>query len=237
MSDSLQARLEVTEERIRLACRKAGYDRTKVTLLAVTKGQSSETISRAHHLNLNEFGENRVQELLSKNSSLAKEEIYPKWHFLGHLQKNKVKDIVGAVDILHTLDSTDLVSILHKRRKHLKDQGEILTSALPMQCFIQVNVTEENHKSGVRLNNFDQLLETARKSDELSIVGLMVMAPYNRDANKSRPLFSKIRRLAELNELPQLSMGMSQDFEIAIEEGATIIRLGTTLFGERRAVK
>ena len=202
-------------------------------IIAISKNQDKEDVFEAINSGVRAFGENRVQELLSKNSSLAKEEIYPKWHFLGHLQKNKVKDIVGAVDILHTLDSTDLVSILHKRRKHLKDQGEILTSALPMQCFIQVNVTEETHKSGVRLNNFDQLLETARKSDELSIVGLMVMAPYNKDANKSRPLFSKIRRLAELNQLPQLSMGMSQDFEIAIEEGATIIRLGTTLFGER----
>ena len=102
-----------------------------------------------------------------------------------------------------------------------------------MQCFIQVNITEENHKSGVRLNNFDRLLETARKSNELSVVGLMAMAPYNEDGNKARPIFSKIKRLAELNNLPQLSMGMSQDFEIAIEEGATMIRLGTTLFGKR----
>jgi len=233
MSDLLQARLEAIEERIRSACKKAGHDRTQVTLLAVTKGQSLETISHAHHLNLKEFGENRVQELLSKNSLLAEEEIFPEWHFLGHLQKNKVKDIVGIVDILHTLDSINLVTILDKRRKYLKEQGEMLTSVPPMRCFIQVNITEENHKSGVLLNNFDQLLETARKSDELSIVGLMAMAPYSKDVNKARPIFSKMRRLAEINKLPQLSMGMSQDFEIAIEEGATMIRLGTTLFGER----
>jgi len=233
MPDSLQARLEAIEERIRSACRKAGSDRTGVTLLPVTKGQSPETISHAHRLNLSEFGENRVQDLLSKKNLLAEEDIFPKWHFLGHLQKNKVKDIVGIIDTLHTLDSINLVTILDRRRKYLKDRGRLLTSAPPMRCFIQINITEENHKSGVRLNNFDRLLETARKSNELSVVGLMAMAPYNEDANEARPIFSKIRRLAEFHNLPQLSMGMSQDFEIAIEEGATMIRLGTTLFGRR----
>lgn len=219
------------QERIRAAALRADRDPAGVTLIAVTKTVSPETAAEAVAAGLTHLGENRVQEARDKRPLVPGS---VNWHLIGHLQTNKAKYAVDLFDWVHSLDRLDLAEELH-RRAVLRERR------LPVLA--QVNVSREATKSGVEPAGLRDLARRLARLDGLDVRGLMTIAPLVDNPEEARPIF---RRLAELaNELRQegidgvhvehLSMGMSNDFEVAIEEGATMVRIGTALFGKRRA--
>lgn len=221
-------RLEQVEERIRRACERVGRKREEVLLLGASKGVSSEKIRGFYGCGLSTFGENRVQEFLKKWEDLKDLPIH--WHFIGRLQSNKVKYIIDKVNLIHSLDRESLLEELQKRAKAIGKVQEVL---------IEVNVGDEESKGGVKVEHLKYFFEKCLKSENLKVLGLMCIPPYKENQEEVRPYFSLLRRLKEELErdykvsMPHLSMGMSHDFEIAIEEGATIVRIGTLLFGGR----
>ncbi len=220
--------LEQVEERIIRACERAGRKRSEVLLLGASKGVPSEKIRRFYECGLSTFGENRVQEFLKKWEDLKDLPIH--WHFIGRLQSNKVKYIIDKVDLIHSLDRESLLEELQKRAKLRGKVQEVL---------IEVNVGGEETKGGIEPENLIPFFEECLKAENIKVVGLMCIPPYREDPEEVRPYFSTLRKLKESVEkefgisLKHLSMGMSHDFEIAIEEGATIVRIGTLLFGGR----
>jgi len=224
---SLHDNLESIQQRIRAACERAGRNPDSVTLLAVTKGQPPEAVNQAGQLGLTLFSENKVQEAKSK-IPLCSGRL--RWQMIGHLQSNKVRDAVQLFEMIQSVDSLDLAEEINKRCDQIGKTMPIL---------LEINLAGEASKFGY---NPDQLLADFEKINALSrleIHGLMTIPPYTSDPNRLRPIFRQMRELKESCEsilgapLPQLSMGMSGDFEIAIEEGATIVRIGTALFGAR----
>jgi pyridoxal phosphate enzyme (YggS family) len=221
-------------QRIAAACARAGRDPSEVTLLAVSKTFSPEHIRQAVHAGVKEIGENYVQELLRKRTLLQDEPI--RWHFIGHLQTNKVRSIVEWIRLVHAVDSLKLARELDKRAAECARVVDVL---------IEVNTTGEASKFGVQP---EQTLELIRSFDPLEAVrvaGLMTMGPFLPDPEQSRPMFRQLRELkdraASLGQhnvvMRQLSMGMTGDFEVAVEEGATIVRIGTAIFGTRTRVR
>lgn len=190
--------------------------------MAVSKGQSCEKIREIYYQGQFDFGENYVQELLTKKKELLDQKI--SWHFIGHLQRRKVKDIVGQVEYIHSLDSLELGQAINGQAEKL---------GIKQKCLIQVNIAEEKTKSGLPPSAIHSFLSGLASFKQLEIMGLMSLPPYFEDPEKVRPYFQYLRKLKEKLNLPLLSMGMSSDFQIAIEEGANIIRIGTALFGER----
>ncbi len=221
-------RLEQVLERIERACARAGRNPEKVTLLGATKTVPPEVIREFYSCGLKTFGENRVQEFLRKLEALS--DLPIDWHFIGRLQTNKVKYLMGKVSLIHSLDRESLADELSKRAV----RAGIVQSAL-----IEVNVGGEETKGGVRPEDLKALFEYVLERENLKVLGLMTIPPYFEDPEKVRPYFARLRELKEEMErefsleLPHLSMGMSGDFEVAVEEGATIVRVGTLLFGER----
>ena len=221
-------RLEYVLERIERACSKAGRDPKEVRLLGASKTVPSERIRRFYECGLKTFGENRVQEFLKKYEELS--DLPIDWHFIGRLQTNKVKYLMGKVSLIHSLDRESLADEIEKRAKKAGIVQEVL---------IEVNVGGEETKGGVEPEDLRALLEYALSKENLRVLGLMTIPPYLEDPEEVRPFFAKLRELRDRIEeefgleLPHLSMGMSHDFEVAIEEGATIVRVGTLLFGER----
>src|SRR4051794_27325386 len=223
----LATNLSLLEQRIEAACGRAGRERTSVTLMAVTKGQPPEVVEEAMKLGLALFGENKVQE------AKAKIPLCPgrlRWQMIGHLQSNKCRDAVALFDAIQSVDSFELAEELNKRA----DQA-----SKTMPILLEVNAVGEASKFGYRP---EQLLEDLRRLNALSrleIHGLMTVPPWAADTEKVRPVFRQLRELRTECEqilgapLAELSMGMSGDFEVAIEEGATIIRIGTALFVKR----
>lgn len=215
------------QERIQGAAHRSGRDSKAVTLIAVSKTVGVEELQQAQSLGLTHFGENRVQELKWKRERFPQAH----WHMIGRLQTNKVKDIVGRVELIHSLDRWPLAEELDKR-------GHLLGVDVP--ALLQVSLAGEEQKTGVLAGDVQTFLESAGQLKWLRIRGLMTMAPLSEDSEKSRPFFKELysiyrcynRRTYRNVEMEHLSMGMSQDFEIAIEEGATLIRVGTALFGE-----
>ena len=220
--------LEKVLERIEKACLRSGRSPGEVRLLGATKTVPPEKIRKFYRCGLRLFGENRVQEFLKKYEDLRDLDI--EWHFIGRLQSNKVKYILGKVTLIHSLDRESLLEELEKRAGKL---------GITQECLVEVNLGGEETKGGLAHQDVLPFVEKVLRCSNVRVTGLMAIPPYFEDPEKSRPYFEKLRNLRDSLEsalgirLSELSMGMSSDFEVAIEEGATIVRLGTILFGER----
>ncbi|ABI68268.1 YggS family pyridoxal phosphate-dependent enzyme [Syntrophomonas wolfei] len=216
---------ESIKNKIEQAAFKSGRKASEVTLVAVSKTVDIETVRRAHSLGINDFGENRVNELLSKRESLPG----INWHLIGRLQTNKVKDIVGRTTLIHSLDRWRLAQELDKR-------GLVLEQEVPV--LIQLNISGEEQKAGFKPTELGEVLAAAEQFKALRIYGLMTMAPLDPDPERARPLFRELFQLRQKFidrnyknvNLKYLSMGMSQDYAVAIEEGANLVRIGSALF-------
>ena len=233
MQLTIHNRIEIVQSKIETICERVGRNSKEITFIAVTKGHGIEKVIEALNNQVTDLGENKSQELVLKQKQLAYRPTQPTWHFLGHLQSNKVKKTVNRIDTLHSLDSIALINSINKHRLEARKKNEINSDLPPLKCYIEVNIANEPHKSGIHKNELERLLSHAENSSEISVEGLMTIAPYYAEIECTRPIFQELREIANNFALKELSMGMSRDFEIAIEEGATTIRLGTTLFGER----
>ncbi len=209
----------------------AGRIPAEIKIIPVTKGFDVDLIRRAYRFGFDVFGENRVGEYLAKKEELKPELVEEvEWHMIGHLQSNKVRKIVGEFDLIHSYDRQ---SLLKEFRKRLKRAGR------RQRVLLQVNVSGEESKYGLSPEEAPALLEQTLKVDLLVVEGLMTMAPWTEDEAVLRKTFADCRKLRDELEqqfniaLPELSMGMTNDYKIAIEEGATMLRLGRALFGER----
>ena len=215
--------MEAVEARIREACERSGRSRDQITLISVTKVFPASTLLEAYEYGLRDFGENYVQEFEGKwgeVSGLAG----ARFHLIGHLQANKSKRAAELFDVIQTVDSARLA-------RRLNDTPE--RRASPTEVMIEVKLSEEQAKSGAEQAEVAAVVEAIRACPNLRLSGLMTMPPWSDDPEPSRPYFRRLRELAESLEVSGLSMGMSHDFEVAIEEGATHIRVGTALFGRR----
>jgi pyridoxal phosphate enzyme (YggS family) len=227
-TSSIAANLARIRERIAGAAERAGRRADEITMVAVSKTFPAEAILAAHEAGLRDFGENRVQEFEAKQLELAN--LDATWHLIGHLQSNKAK---RAAQLFNRVDSVDSLALAQKLDLAADDQEK----RLPI--LIEVHLGGEATKSGVTEANLAALAEGISALTHLDLHGLMTVPPYSEDAERARPYFRKLRELRdELSDrlgrpLPILSMGMSHDFEVAIEEGATEIRIGTALFGVR----
>jgi len=218
------------QERIAAACRRAGRATSDVKLLAVTKTVAPDRIRLAYEAGLRDFGENRVQEAAAKRPALS--DLTVTWHLIGHLQSNKAKPARELFHWIHSVDSLHLAERLHRAAVSSGDRLPVL---------LEVNLGGETTKSGVGENEVMPLAEQLASLETLEIRGLMVIPPFFEDPEQARPFFQRLRQLArgvEARGIPnvsieQLSMGMSHDFEVAIEEGATMVRVGTAIFGPR----
>ena len=233
MQLTIHERINNARSKVEEICDRVGRDSKDITFIAVTKGHGIEKVIEALNHHVTDLGENKSQELLFKQQQLTQQHAQPIWHFLGHLQSNKIKKTVTKIDILHSLDSISLIDAINKHRLNAKQKNEINSDLPPLKCFVEVNLADEPQKSGIHKNELEHLLSHAENSNEILVEGLMTIAPYYAEIERTRPIFQELRQLANSFALEKLSMGMSRDFEIAIEEGATAIRLGTTLFGER----
>jgi PLP dependent protein len=223
----LEANLQSVQQRIQTACARAGRAPESVTLIAITKSQPPERVCAAAALGLSLFGENKVQE------AKAKIPLCPgklRWHMVGHLQTNKCRDAIGLFEMVQSVDSLHVAEELNKRA----DQA-----AKTLPVLLEVNAVGEASKFGYPPERLLAELEKLNALPRLEIHGLMTVPPWAPDPEKVRPIFRQMRELKERCEqrlgapLPHLSMGMTGDFEVAIEEGATMVRIGTALFGER----
>jgi pyridoxal phosphate enzyme (YggS family) len=192
-----------------------------VQLLAVSKRQPESAIREAYALGLRHFGENYAQELRDKADALSDLRGL-RWHAIGPLQTNKAKYVAKVAHAFHALDRLDVAEELSRRR-----------TFEPLRCYLEVNLGGEASKGGVPPSDVPALAEEVRALPHLTLVGLMALPPLTEDPEQARPPFRALRALAQENGLPELSMGTSSDFEVAIEEGATVVRVGTLLFGER----
>lgn len=224
-SGATRDRLLRVRERIESACVRAGRAAESVTLIGVTKTHPAAAVREAWDAGLRDFGENRAQEGCAKVHELAADNIRPTWNFIGHLQTNKVREVVAAFDVIHSVDSERLLAAI--------EQEVTRQSREPIDVFVEVNVAGEASKDGVAPAEAVRLVERARRSNGVRLRGLMTVAPLAAEPELVRPAFRHLRELAHSMELGELSMGMTGDFEVAIEEGATHIRVGRALFGER----
>jgi len=229
---ALADRLHAIHERLRTACERSGRDASSVDLLAVSKTFPVEAIREAMDAGQLLFGENKVQEVLAKAPELPSK---LRWHLIGHLQSNKVRKILPLVDAVHSVDSIDLA------RDIQRIGGEL---GLFPKVYLEVNLAAESTKHGFKPAELREgALDALYEMDRLHIQGLMCIPPFDPIPEKTRPYFAALRTLRDELEklggapLPKLSMGMSHDFEVAIEEGATIVRVGSAIFGERTYAK
>lgn len=217
--------------RVDSACLRAGRSRAQVEIVAVSKTHPPETVREAARLGLRVFGENKVQEARAKIPETGDS---LRWDMIGHLQTNKARDAVRLFELVHSVDSLRLAQALDDEAAKLGKNQRML---------LEVNVSGEKSKFGIRPDDLVGLLQSINALPHTSVEGLMTMAPYSDDPEKSRPYFQDLRRLRDETSastdipLPHLSMGMTGDFEVAIEEGATLVRIGTAIFGERRSAK
>ena len=225
----VQENLTQVEANITAACKRAGRSRDEVTLIAVTKTKPVEMLQEAYDWGSRNFGENKVQEIMEKYDKLPSD---IQWHMIGHLQRNKVKYIVDKVCLIHSVDSYRLAEEINIQAKK---RGVVVP------ILIEVNIADEQSKFGVRPEETMQLVREISSLDGVSIRGLMCIAPYVVDSEENRPFFRKIKALSidiekeniDNVSMDILSMGMTGDYEVAIEEGATMVRVGTGIFGER----
>lgn len=220
--------LEV-ENKIQAACIRSGRARSEITLIAVSKTMPVDSILEAIHVGLTDFGENRVQELCDKIECIREP---LSWHMIGHLQRNKVKYIVGKTTLIHSVDSIRLVEEIEQ---------EAAKKAICCDILLEVNMALENTKFGLLPEDVLSFVRKLSNFSHLRLKGLMTVAPYTKNSEENRIIFRKMRQLsvdiAEKNidniNMDFLSMGMTGDYEVAIEEGATHIRVGTGIFGSR----
>lgn len=220
---NLRVRLEHVEERIGAAAQRAGRSRSSITLVAVTKKFSADVIREGYQSGLRNFGENYVQEFSGKSAALTGLSGC-RFHMIGHLQSNKANLAASLFQVIHTVDSAKLIERLDRACGDLGRR---------MDALIEVKLSEEASKTGAGPNQIPALLDAASRCSHLRITGLMTMPPWSENAEESRPYFRQLAGLAAKHSLRELSMGMSNDFEVGIEEGATIVRVGTALFGSR----
>lgn len=217
--------LHKIEQEIQESCALVSRNRQEITMVAVTKSVDSITANELVELGVTDLAENRVDKLLEKKQSLSHYQQI-KWHLIGNLQRRKVKLIINEIDYFHALDSLRLAQEIQKRAEH------------QINCFIEVNVSGEESKHGVKPEELQSFVKGLQDLDKIHVVGLMTMAPYEASQQEVRAVFSTLKQLQEsvkeqnLQYAPctELSMGMSQDFKTAIEEGATFVRIGTALF-------
>ncbi|GAE04276.1 YggS family pyridoxal phosphate-dependent enzyme [Paenibacillus sp. JCM 10914] len=225
---SLMERIDQVEQRITEACRRSGRNRDDVHVIAVTKYVSLDMTASVLEHGLHHIGENRWQDAQAKWDALGSQ---GDWHFIGHLQTNKVREVIDKFRYIHSLDRISLARELEKRAAALN---------LQVSAFLQVNISGEESKYGMPPEAAASFLKEINSLSHVKVIGLMTMAPYESSAEMTRPVFRGLRQLRdELNEqaltaepLTELSMGMSNDFEVAIEEGATWVRLGSILVGK-----
>lgn len=225
---SVLENLSRVRERIAAAARRAGRDPAEVKLVAVTKTVPVEVIREAVACGVTSLGENRVQEFLQKFSQIQPG---PEWHFIGHLQTNKVKKIIGKVSLIHSLDRWPLAEAVSKAACEANTVAGVL---------VQVNVAGEETKFGLSPAEVPEFMAAASRLPGLAVRGLMTIAPWCENPEEVRPIFREMRNLARRLKdevadarMDYLSMGMTGDFEVAVEEGANILRIGTAIFGER----
>jgi pyridoxal phosphate enzyme (YggS family) len=222
----LQERLEAVEERLRAACRRAGRDRGEVTLVAITKTVSTAVAAELHALGVLHLGESRPQELWRKAAALPAS---VRWHLVGHLQRNKVEQTLPLVETVHSVDSLRLLQAL---------EVEAAKRQKPVAVLLEVNASREAAKHGFAPTEMAGLVEELGRLQHVQVRGLMTMAALEDEPERCRATFAELRELRDRlrgelrppHALEHLSMGMSNDFEVAIEEGATLVRLGTVLF-------
>jgi PLP dependent protein len=222
---SFEQRLRNVQDRIASAATRAGRSPSDVRLLAVSKRYPASDIRTAYALGVRDFGENYVQELVQKREELA-DLTELRFHLIGHLQRNKARHVVRAADAIHTLDNLATIAECDRRAQ---DVGRKL------EVFIQVNLAGEAQKDGCAKELLPEIIDALLRTTHLSLQGLMTIPPASDDAEQTRRYFRELRELQHTLPvaLPRLSMGMSSDFEVAIEEGATDVRVGTALFGAR----
>jgi hypothetical protein len=228
----IAARLAAVRARIGEACARAGRDAASVTLVAVSKGQSADAVRAAYEAGQRDFGENYAQEWREKADALARACPELRWHFVGRVQTNKAKYLAGRVALVHTVDRVELARELGKRAS---------AAGVRVAGLVEVNVGGEAQKAGVTPDALDALLGACAGLDALDLRGLMCIPPEG-TPDETRPHFRRLRELlAAANAsrpprlaLTELSMGMSADYEAAVEEGATLVRVGTAIFGPRR---
>jgi pyridoxal phosphate enzyme (YggS family) len=231
MQDDLRENLVRVAERIAEAAKRAGRAADEIKLIAVSKTHPPEVLREAIRAGARVFGENKVQEAESKIREIGRESC--EWHLIGHLQSNKARRAVQLFDVIHTLDSVDLAARLERICAEEKRDD--------LKVLIQVDLAAEATKSGVSENALPALAEFLESCAHLKFTGLMILPPFYEDVGSVRPFFRRLRELRdELSRKGafaggrgELSMGMSHDFETAIEEGATMVRIGTAIFGER----
>jgi len=221
--------LATVRENIQAACQKAGRDPDEVTLIAVSKTKPISLLEEAYELGVRDFGENKVQELADKYEKMAKD---IRWHMIGHLQRNKVKYIVDKVALIHSVDSLRLLETI---------EAEAAKKNCLVNVLIQVNVAEEDSKFGIKAGELEQFIKRAVSFNHVKVRGLMTIAPYVEHPEENRKHFARLQKLSvdimhknvDNGNVSILSMGMSGDYMVAIEEGADMIRVGTGIFGER----
>jgi pyridoxal phosphate enzyme (YggS family) len=229
MADSLARNLASVRERIARAARSADREPDDVTLIAVSKTHPAEVVRVAVEAGADNLGENRVQEAVSKRP-----EVPPaRWHLIGPLQRNKARAALETFDVIHTVDRPEIIDRLQfLLEKHWPDRV--------VDVLLEINVGDEPQKAGVEPDAAPMLLEAALAADRLSVRGVMAIPPFTDDPEASRPYFRALRAIRDRLQdgsgrpMPELSMGMSHDFEVAVAEGATMVRVGTAIFGPRR---
>ncbi|HZM70253.1 MAG TPA: YggS family pyridoxal phosphate-dependent enzyme [Candidatus Cryosericum sp.] len=228
MATSIAGSLQAVRHRIEAAARKAGRRGEDVVLVGVAKTQSAERVAEAIGAGLEDVGENKVQEARDKIPLVSAR---ARWHLVGHLQANKANHAARLFDVVHSIDT---VEVLERLERGAAAAGRRITG------LVQVDLASEASKSGARPEDLDAVLDRAASCAAVAVQGLMILPPYDADPERSRPWFRKLRLLLEESRsrhprlaLRELSMGMTEDFEVAVEEGATMVRIGRALFGER----
>lgn len=225
----LQENFKQVEANIRKACERAGRDPKEVTLIAVSKTKPVEMLREAYDFGTRVFGENKVQEIVEKYDALPKD-IH--WHMIGHLQRNKVKYIIDKVDLIHSVDSLKLAQTIEKEAEKHNLIKDIL---------VEVNVAQEESKFGLKIEEVIPFLEQISRFSHIRVRGLMTIAPFVENAEENRSIFADLHKLSvdirdkniDNVNVSILSMGMTNDYEVAVEEGATMVRVGTGIFGAR----
>ena len=212
-------------QRIAAACARAGRDADSVQLIGASKTVEAARLARYFAAGLTTFGENYIQEATAKVRYFKQHNLKANWHFIGALQSNKAREAVAHFDLIHSLDRISLAKSLNKEAEKINKRQRVL---------IQVDLGDEASKGGVAPDELENLYRQIASMDSLRVEGLMSLPPYREDSTQMRDYHRQLRVLAQELELKELSMGMSGDFEVAIEEGATQIRVGTLLFGARR---
>lgn len=217
----IEGNLREVERRIAQAAHRAGRSPAEITIVAVTKEVVPQAIEAALKAGIRHIGENRVQEAKEKMRLLSASGLHPTWHMVGHLQRNKVKTAVEIFDIIHSIDSLRLAQEVSQRAQ----------KTLPV--LLQVNISGEGTKGGFSVAQLPQALDEVARLPRLEVKGLMTIAPLAADAEEVRPIFRRLRELRDRLRLEHLSMGMSDDLEVAVEEGATMLRIGRAIFRKR----